>query len=668
MLRLAGLALLVAFLVEPLVRGRLRSRAATASPRSPASRAGLALDIAVAAWTVTGIASTLAAVSPRLALLGEIEQREGLLTTLALAGLYAGTRRSHPDPGDTRRTLGVIVGCAALAAVHAILQLAGLDPLAWVNAPTYLLAPRVFGTLGNPILLGNLLAVALAAGVARLACGGGDALRLGSQVALIAGAAAATLSRGAWLAAAAGTGAALAGGLAAGGEKAARRVGLALAVVAAPVALWAVAMRAPLVARLSEAAQTESVSGPARAEIARGALALWRAHPWLGTGPDSFGLMFPSVQTAAFWRTEWLGLPVHAHSVALQVLATLGTAGALAGLAWLAALGWALAGARRSTAEFGVSVALGAATLALAVAGTVNPVGLAGAAGFAVLSALAAASGEHAAQPAGARTDAAPGREGAARFLALAAGLVTALAVALPGAREMSALAAAGGARSALEQATSARPEERGAYSEPAVRDAEQAAAMAGSEDELWRLACDAHLERAEVALAARDLAAARAAAAGAADAAGRALRLGPRRASNHERLGNALLMRARVAAALDPAAGAALADSADLAFGAALELAPADGLILTAEARGQLLLRRPEPALAAARRITALYPAAATGHALEAAALLALGRSPEARAALIRARDARWEDGAETQRRAVEDLLRAFARADSAR
>jgi hypothetical protein len=34
----------------------------------------------------------------------------------------------------------------------------------------------------------------------------------------------------------------------------------------------------------------------------------------------------------------------------------------------------------------------------------------------------------------------------------------------------------------------------------------------------------------------------------------------------------------------------------------------------------------------------------------------------------LLKARDARWEDGSESQRRAVEDLLRALDRPDSAR
>jgi tetratricopeptide (TPR) repeat protein len=137
-----------------------------------------------------------------------------------------------------------------------------------------------------------------------------------------------------------------------------------------------------------------------------------------------------------------------------------------------------------------------------------------------------------------------------------------------------------------------------------------------------------------------------------------------PLRASNHERVGNARVMRGRLALAQGATPSAArLAETADAAFDAANRLAPADGLILTDQARGQLLLRQPERALATARRIIALYPEAATGHALEAAALLALGRGAEAHAALLRARDTRWEEGAGSQRRAVEDLLRGLER-----
>jgi len=656
-----GLALLAAVMVEALAGA---SRRAT---RGSGPRPRTAMDLAVVAWVIAAILSTVAGVSPRLGLFGEIEQREGLLTTLALAGLYAGARRSHLEPAHARRTLSLVLACAAFAAAYAVIQLAGLDPLAWANAPIYPAggagALRPFGTLGNPILLGNLLAAVLAAGVARLACGGGDAWRLSPLVALAATAIAATLSRGAWLAAAAGVGAALAGTLARGGPYAARRAGLALVAAATPAVLWsALALRAPLMARLAEGSHAEAVSAPARAEIARGAIALWRSHPWLGTGPDTFGLTFPGVQSAAFWRTEWLGVPVHAHSAALQVLATLGTAGALAGLAWLVVLGVALASAwRRAREERGEVIAIGAALLSLVVAGAINPVGIAGAALFVTLSALAAGGGGSA------RVSERDSR--GARLLALTAGLAVAVAVASATAREMDALAAAGRARSALEQATVAEQDERGRLCALAARQAAQAAARAPNEDELWRLECDAELAHAGAAVARHDLGAADSVAASAENAARRALGLEPRRASNHQRLANALVMRARIVAAAAPGAlASALADSADAVFGEACRLALADGLILVDQARGQLLLRRPERALATAGRIAALYPGAATGHALEAAALISLGRGGEARAALLRARAARWEDGTEPERRAVEGLLRAFDRADSTR
>jgi Flp pilus assembly protein TadD len=156
----------------------------------------------------------------------------------------------------------------------------------------------------------------------------------------------------------------------------------------------------------------------------------------------------------------------------------------------------------------------------------------------------------------------------------------------------------------------------------------------------------------------------------------GRAIQLEPRRASNYQRLGNALTMRAHLLEVSTEDLEeqlrrrpqiAVLADSAAAAFAAAAQLAPADGLILTDQVRSELMLGQLPEALVTAQRITALYPGAATGHALEAAALIALDRRIDARNALLRARDARWEEGAETQRQAVERLIRAFSAPDSA-
>jgi hypothetical protein len=418
-------------------------------------------------------------------------------------------------------------------------------------------------------------------------------------------------------------------------------------------------LRAPLAARLAEGAA--AVSAPARVEIARGALALLRAHPWLGVGPDAFGLAFPAVQSAALWRNEWIGQPVHAHSVALQVLATGGALSALAGLAWLAAAALAVVAAWRSGPDVRpVALAIGAALAALVVGGIVNPVGLAGAAFFVVLAALAANAA------AGALVE--PPLVRRAQVPALAAALAVAALAGFGAARETIAFAAAGRARDALTETITAPRSERSGLIARAAREAARAAARAPGEDELSRLECDAALALAADRAARADFAAADSAASGADEAAHAALRLEPHRASNHQRYANALVMRARIAAVGAPRGDgevAARIDSlmthADAAFGEARSLAPSDALILVDQARGQLALGRAIPALETARAVIALYPEAATGHALEAAALLTLRRGDEARAALLRARAARWEEGSESERRAVEGLLRAL-------
>jgi O-antigen ligase len=683
LLRILGLALLVWALGEMLLArmGRAEAAPAPAEPQPLDGRIGRFMDAGVAAWVAAGILSLLLGASPRLGVLGEIGQREGVLTTLALAGLYAGTRRSHAAARDARVTLSVVLACAGIAAAYAVLQFAGLDPLAWANAPTYAAAGaavrRAFGTLGNPILLGSLLAAALAAGVARLACAREGAWRLAAPVVLIACATAATLSRGAWLAAAVGVAAAIGGAVTLRRAHAARRAGIAFAAVAVPAGLWLlIALRGAIAARVGESAG--AVSGSARIEIARGALALWRAHPLFGAGPDGFGLLFPGVQPPAFWSAEWLGLPLHAHSEALQVLATLGVAGALAGLAWLAVLAWALTGTRDPHADPGETVALRAALAALVAAGAFNPVGLAGAACFAVFSALAVATGEErAAKPNRARLEVMERRLRTPRLAARAACFVTAAVALFYAAREMNALSAAGVARAALERAAGEKqPAARDNLAAAAVQQSLRAATGAPGEDELWRLACDASLALGQAAMDRKAGSTAGLAGRSAQAAAGRALTLEPRRASNYQRLGNALTLRANLlevsAEGLEEQLRrgpevAALTDSADAAFAAAEKLAPADGLVLTDHVRAQLMLGRATQALATAQRITALYPGAASGHALVAAALIALDRRPDARVALMRANAAHWEEGTETQRKAVERLIREYAHPDTA-
>ena len=679
-LRVVGLGLLAVVTAEALSRFLpLSAPAWSERPvdrrHAPHGATGHAMDLAVAAWVAVSLLATLTSVSPRLSLLGEIEQRAGLLTTLGLAGLYAGARRSHRGPVDVRRTLDVLLACASITAAYALIQFAGLDPLVWAGTSVYPAGAgnvlRPFGTLGNPVLLGALLAPALGIAVARVAGERGDAWRVAPVVVLLATACVATLSRGTWLAAGAAVTVALAGSLALDGARARRRAGLALALASVPAVVWGlVGLRGPLIARMSEGLRAEAVSVPARLEIARSALALWSAHPWLGSGPDTFGLMFPAVQTAAFWRGTWLGIPVQADSVMLQVLATGGLLTVFAGLAWVGAIALATAGTWRVRSERrGDSLDVLTGLAGLVVAGLVNPVGIAGAVVFAVLAALAVMGNRD-----GGALGRSPGRGSSGVWLA---GLVVAAVLAFVSMRELAALAAAGGARDALERVPLASDASRSRLAVEAVRRSTEAVGRAPGEDELWRLCCDAHLARAREALAHGDSIVVESAAADAEAAAWRAVRLEPRRAANLQRLGNALALRARVVGSRGPSPdratpaerdAPALAERADSVFAAACRLAPFDGLILVDRARARLELHRPERALAVAQRIEALYPEAATGYALEAAARLMLGQRDETRMALRRALAARWEEGAESEHRVAEGFLRGLEAASPAR
>lgn len=612
------------------------------------------LDTAVLAWCTVSAASAAFALSPHLAWAGEMGQREGLRTTLALAGVYAAARAAT-RPG---RGLGFAHDAALVAAVvagaYAMVQAAGHDPFAWSGEQFYPGAGRVVlrpgATTGSPLALGALLAPALALAVSRLAWGRGDRARLVPAAAVLGAALVATLSRGAYLAALVGVVAALAVPAALRALRSGRAA-VGLAAAALPAALWAVVVtRAAFAVRVAERGGAESTS--VRLGVLRGALALWRGRPWLGTGPDNFGLAFPRVQPPSMWAHEWIGQPPHAHSAALQVLATLGLAGALAGLAIVALVLAALVRALRAeggrVADAGDAAAVFAA---LCVAGVFNPVGLAGATWFMVLAAEWAAP----AAPGAAEAAAAPARDPHAARVANAA-LVAALAVALGvlagAARAKLAGRAAARARAALEATlTTNDPRAHAALLAVAGDAAERATRHGPGEDGLWRLACDVACARADAAGgSARAAEFARAAEA----AAMRALAIEPLRAVDHQRLAGALARRARAGAA------DALAAS-DAEFARARALAPADALVLADEARLELEQRRFTRAAATAARIVALYPRAAAGHALAAGALAALGERAAARREAGLALAGEWEHDAAPQRNATLALYRAL-------
>lgn len=338
------------------------------------------LDVCMAAWLLVEIASTGMSVAPTISLFGDTEQQEGLLTSLGIAGLYAATRFATVDAASARRTLLVTLGAIAAACAVALWQLASFDRVAWENAPTYLGWYRPFGSLGHANLLGAMAAAALTAtlGLAASRMLGrwwwvAAGLLFGATTVL-------TLSRAAWLAAGAGVVAVLA--LRAGhGRPLAGRpamVGLAAGAVAM---LALVVLIGPLRARVLELVTLGSGSGSARLEIWKTAIAMWLAHPWLGSGPGTFQLLFGRHQTPTYWLVEWGATPFHAHSIYLQALATRGIAGVLtAGAVLGAAVFCLVAGHRKDAAGRGLVPAVAALLLTLGVAGASGALGIAGAA------------------------------------------------------------------------------------------------------------------------------------------------------------------------------------------------------------------------------------------------------------------------------------------------
>ncbi|HET7249111.1 MAG TPA: O-antigen ligase family protein, partial [Gemmatimonadales bacterium] len=370
-------------------------------------------DRAVVAWVAVTLVSAALAVSPRLAWFGEIGSREGVLTTLGLAGLYAVARRAGSAPDHEAHRVSLLIACATAASIYALLQRAGADPLTWAAPAAYRVAGasvlRPWGPLGNPILLGIVAACGLAAAIARLARPASDPWRLAPIAAVNGAACAATLSRGAWLAAMVGTLVACIAAARVRPIPRARLIGI-VSLFSVVVAWTLIVQRIATAARVAEGL-APGTSLDVRGAIASAALSAWRSRPVWGVGPDGFALAFPRWRGTAYWRGVWLENPVHAHAVPLQVLATLGIAGVLAGAAIVAsALFAARARWRRRDDQLPPTLAVLAT---LAAASLTNVVGIAGAVIAATFGAALVGGDE-------------PPRAPRVRGLAVAAGVLTA--------------------------------------------------------------------------------------------------------------------------------------------------------------------------------------------------------------------------------------------------
>src|SRR5262245_37008426 len=159
------------------------------------------LDRAVVAWLAVEVLATILALSPRVSLVGETRQREGLLTSLALAGLYFAARDAFARAPRMRVLLDLALGAGSIVGLYALVQVLGADPIAWRREATFAGSyVRPFATLGHPNLLGLVCAALAALALAPAFAGRGAARVLRALAAvLLATVTALTLSRAAWL-------------------------------------------------------------------------------------------------------------------------------------------------------------------------------------------------------------------------------------------------------------------------------------------------------------------------------------------------------------------------------------------------------------------------------------------------------------------------------------
>lgn len=296
--------------------------------RSPSDR----LVLITLAWlTITSFFAT----HVPTAIFGEYTRNGGLLSFVLYAVLFWMTIQLSDRVARVRDFAKTLFWSGVIVSAYGVLQYAGLDPIQWQQV---IFESRAFSTYGNPVLLGGFLMffVPVSAALAlseprrpwRAVWLAGTLL---SIVALLL-----TFTRGAWIGGVTGL---VVLGVIAWRQRVAldRFVDPAFAAVSAGViglVVWASARSSgrfsDVVQRLMTLFEFESGSGQTRIQIYRSAVTAIADRPFLGSGLDTFKLVFPAYKTKEFVAAaEYAGVADQAHSEPLQIAVTAGLPGLL---------------------------------------------------------------------------------------------------------------------------------------------------------------------------------------------------------------------------------------------------------------------------------------------------------------------------------------------------
>jgi putative inorganic carbon (HCO3(-)) transporter len=304
------------------------------------SLTGVLFLVVLASQSIFLTLSTIFSVDPSLSAFGTGWRRFGLLSQLAILLLTLGVAKQIA--GAPQRMIFIFRAVAAagvLTALYGTAQYLGWDPMLHADQVRFAGKFRPPGTFGNPTYFANYLlfpilvglGIGLDRGPASWQCLGWAAVGTGSFALLLTG----TRSAVAGL---------IAGVLVLGWRlrpRLNRKHASAFAVFAVLVSLFILStVGVKLRDRLGQWIQ-DPVGGP-RALIYRDTLRMARQHLFLGTGPDSFEVVFPPYQSPELARSYPDFYEESPHNVCLDYLTAQGLPGvlcfvALSGLGIIAA-------------------------------------------------------------------------------------------------------------------------------------------------------------------------------------------------------------------------------------------------------------------------------------------------------------------------------------------
>ncbi|MCC6810041.1 MAG: O-antigen ligase family protein [Deltaproteobacteria bacterium] len=273
-------------------------------------------------FVLAALIATAGSIDLASSLYGRPDSHVSLVHHLCFATFVLAGARAH------RAVRWSTIAAAGSAAAYALVQDAGLDPIAWTNVAYYCDRLRPFATLGHANALGGYLAMAAplvlvealaAARVRRFARATFFFALLAAFIRVIVLGA----SRGALLA--------LLMALSIVLLSVARGTALPKRTLVVVLALALLGTSPILVPRLATFFQS-----PSRLAIFAAAWRTFLSAPFFGAGLDTFQLAFQTQRTLDYWQLEWGATPQHAHNELLQILAT---EGALGGILALGAIG-----------------------------------------------------------------------------------------------------------------------------------------------------------------------------------------------------------------------------------------------------------------------------------------------------------------------------------------